>query len=118
MDNNSGIQVRFADAGDKRPVGKLASAEIHFIAGAMEGFRLIGFTVWQKDGSSGRNVTFPSRQYVANGQRRTFDLLRPLHEDGAKQRLRDLILTAYDAHAGGGNASAPQNAEFPDLPRP
>ena len=117
MENDSGIQVRFADAADNNASGKLASAEIHFTSGGLAGLRLLGFTVWSQK-SGGRNVTFPARQYVQNGQRRSFDLLRPLQDDGSKRRLQDLILAAYDAHGGGGNASAPQNAEFPDLPRP
>jgi hypothetical protein len=43
-------------------------------------------------------VTFPARQYSVNGERRSFALLRPLVDGSAQDRLRDLILEAYDAH--------------------
>jgi hypothetical protein len=60
------------------PQGKLADAEVIFRAasGPLNGLRLIGFAVRERrDG--GRNVTFPARQYSANGERRSFALLRP-----------------------------------------
>ena len=47
---------------------------------------------------TGRNVTFPARQYSVNGERRSFALLRPLVDAGAQDRLRDAILRAYDEH--------------------
>src|SRR5262249_31804568 len=50
------------------PPGKLADAELHFTDGALEGLKLIGFSIWERRGSrGGRNVTFPARQYVLNG---------------------------------------------------
>ena len=61
------------------PPGKLADAELHFTDGALEGLKLIGFSIWERRGSGGgRNVTFPARQYVVNGDRRSFALLRPI----------------------------------------
>ena len=42
------------------------------------GLKLIGFAVWERRSGSGRNVTFPARQYVVNGDRRSFALLRPV----------------------------------------
>ena len=114
--NNSGIQVRFTNRNDKAPAGKLASAEIQFATGALEGLKLVGFTVWQQD-SGGRNVTFPARQYVVNGQRRSFALLRPVGDDGSHNRLRDLILSEFAAHQAA-SRPAPSEDEFPDLPRP
>jgi len=44
---------------------------------------------------SGRNVTFPARQYVVNGDRRSYALLRPIADTGAQTRIRDLVLEAY-----------------------
>jgi hypothetical protein len=41
---------------------------------------LIGFAAWERRGGSGRNITFPARQYSVNGERRSFALLRPLAE--------------------------------------
>ena len=76
------------------PPSKLADAELHFTAGPLQGLKLIGFAVWERRGSSGRNVTFPARQYSINGERRSFALLRPLGDVAAQDRVRDLILNA------------------------
>jgi hypothetical protein len=80
------------------PPGKLADAELHFTEGPLEGLKLIGFAVWERRGGTGRNVTFPARQYSVNGERRSFSLLRPLSDAAAQDRVRDLILEAYAAY--------------------
>src|SRR5512132_980350 len=77
------------------PPGKLADAELHFTEGPLDGLKLIGFTVWERRGGGGRNVTFPARQYTVNGDRRSFALLRPIVETTAQNKLRELILGAY-----------------------
>ena len=77
------------------PPGKLADAELHFTDGALEGLKLIGFAVWERRSGSGRNVTFPARQYVVNGDRRSFALLRPVADAAAQERVRELVLQAY-----------------------
>jgi len=77
------------------PVGKLADAELHFTGGPLEGLKLIGFGIWERRGGSGRNVTFPARQYSMNGERRTFTLLRPIADTAAQERIRELVLEAY-----------------------
>ena len=77
------------------PPGKLADAELHFTDGALEGLKLIGFCVWERKTGSGRNVTFPARQYSVNGERRSFALLRPIVDISAQERIRDLVLQAY-----------------------
>jgi hypothetical protein len=77
------------------PQGKLADAELHFSEGALEGLKLIGFSIWERKGGNGRNVTFPARQYNVNGERRSFALLRPIVDTTAQGRLRDLVLDAY-----------------------
>lgn len=79
------------------PAGKLADAELHFTEGALEGLKLIGFAIWERRAGGGRNVTFPSRQYSVNGERRSFALLRPVEDYEASERLRNLILDAYAA---------------------
>ena len=76
------------------PPGKLADAELHFTEGPLEGLKLIGFAVWERRSGSGRNVTFPARQYVVNGDRRSFALLRPVagrepRTQGVARRLCD-----------------------------
>src|SRR5213075_97680 len=81
------------------PPGKLADAELHFTEGALEGLKLIGFAIWERrGGGSGRNVTFPARQYSVNGERRSFALLRPIVDATAQNRIRELILEAYAAY--------------------
>ena len=79
------------------PVGKLADAELHFTDGPLAGLKLIGFSCWERRGG-GRNVTFPSRQYSVNGERRSFALLRPVADATAQDRVRDLIVAAYDQY--------------------
>ena len=80
------------------PPGKLADAELHFTDGALEGLKLIGFAIWERRSGGGRNVTFPARQYVVNGDRRSFALLRPITDTHAQERVRDLVLQAYAEH--------------------
>ena len=80
------------------PPGKLADAELHFTEGVLDGLKLIGFAVWERRSGSGRNVTFPARQYSVNGERRSFALLRPIADPSAQERIRDLVLQAYAAN--------------------
>ncbi len=87
------IKITPNDKGN--PPGKLADAEVHFSDGAMEGLKLIGFSIWERRGGNGRNVTFPARQYSVNGERRSFALLRPIVDVTAQNKLRELILEAY-----------------------
>ena len=84
------------------PPGKLADAEVHFVQGPLEGLKLVGFAVWERKSGTGRNVTFPARQYSVNGERRSFALLRPIGDATSQDRIRDLILQAcreYEAEA-------------------
>jgi hypothetical protein len=86
------------------PGGKLADAEVLFLAGDMAGLRLIGFTLWApRAGGNGRvNVTFPARTYSVNGERRSFALLRPQDVPtgvaSPQEVLCDRIRDAYEAH--------------------
>jgi hypothetical protein len=57
--------------------------------------KLVGFAVWERRSGSGRNATFPSRQYTVGGERRSFALLRPVVDAGSQERVRDLVLQAY-----------------------
>jgi hypothetical protein len=77
------------------PPGKLADAELHFTDGVLGGLRLVGFAIWQRRNGGSRSVTLPGRQYVVNGERRTFALLRPIGDIAAQQGIRDLVLRAY-----------------------
>jgi hypothetical protein len=78
------------------PPGKLADAELHFTGGELDGLKLIGFSIWERRGGGGRNVTFPARQYAVNGERRSFALLRPITDVGSQERVRELVLEAFD----------------------
>jgi hypothetical protein len=91
------IKIVANDRGN--PPGKLADAELHFTDGPLEGLKLIGFAVWERKTGTGKNVTFPARQYSVNGERRSFALLRPAVDSTAQNRLRDLILEAYEHFA-------------------
>ena len=101
------IKITPNDKGN--PVGKLADAELHFTDGALEGLKLIGFSVWERRSGGGRNVTFPARQYAVNGERRSFALLRPIADTSAQERIRELVLQAYSeceqTHAAADNVA-------------
>ena len=87
------IKITPNDKGN--PPGKLAEAELHFLDGPLDGLKLIGFSVWERRGGSGRNVTFPARSYAINGERRSYSLLRPITDVTAQNKLRELILDAF-----------------------
>ena len=91
--------VRITQSDKNNPPGKLADAELHFTEGVLDGLKLIGFSIWERRTGTGRNVTFPARQYTVGGERRSFALLRPTNGDaGAQERLRELILQAFAEH--------------------
>jgi hypothetical protein len=94
------VSVRIIPNEKGNPPGKLADAEVIFEAeaGPLSGMKLIGFAIWERRSGTGRNVTFPARQYSVNGERRSFALLRPMNGDASEQEaVRDLILEAYNA---------------------
>jgi hypothetical protein len=96
--------IRFVQALEYRSIGRLAEAELVFETGPLEGLKLVGFQVWES--RTRRTVTFPARQYSANGERRSFALLRPDTDPSRQDYLRDVILEAYatyekEAAAGG-----------------
>ena len=80
------------------PPGKLADAELNFIDGELDGLKLIGFSIWERRGGGGRNVTFPARQYAVNGERRSFALLRPIADVTAQNKVRELVLEAFNEY--------------------
>ena len=87
------IKITPNDKGN--PPGKLADVELRFTDGPLEGLKLIGFSIWERRGGAGRNVTFPARQYSINGERRSFALLRPIVDVAAQERIRTAILDAF-----------------------
>jgi hypothetical protein len=90
------IKITPNDKGN--PPGKLAEAELHFSEGPLDGLKLIGFSVWERRGGGGRNVTFPARSYAVNGERRSFALLRPIVDATSQEKLRQLILGAFQEY--------------------
>ena len=89
------FSIKFTPNDKGNPPGKLAEAELHFSDGPLAGLKLIGFGVWERRGGTGRNVTFPSRSYAVNGERRSFALLRPVADITAQESIRQAILDAY-----------------------
>jgi hypothetical protein len=91
------MTVKFFPNDTGNPPGKLADGELHFSGGPLDGLKLLGFAVWERK-TGGHSVTFPSRQYSVNGERRSFSLLRPIVDGSGQDRLRQLILEAYKEH--------------------
>jgi hypothetical protein len=89
------MRIHIIENNKGNPPGKLADAELHFTEGPLAGLKLVGFSVWERRGGAGYNVTFPARIYSVNGERRSFVLLRPRTDTGAQDAIRDLILDAY-----------------------
>ncbi len=89
------MQVKITPNDKGSPAGKLADAELHFDDGPLAGLKLLGFAVWERRSGTGRNVTFPARQYSVNGERRSYALLRPLADGKSQDHVRDLVLSEY-----------------------
>ena len=98
------MTIKIAPNDKGTPPGKVAEAELHFTDGPLEGLRLVVFAIWERRGAGAGagagdyNVTFPARQYTVNGDRRTFALLRPIGDTTAQNRVRELILQAYQEY--------------------
>jgi hypothetical protein len=94
--NPDTIIVKITPNDRGNPAGKLADAELHFGGESpLAGLKLIGFSIWERRGGNGRNVTFPARLYSINGERRSFALLRPVVDTTAQNAVRERILEAY-----------------------
>lgn len=90
------VRIIVNDAGN--PPGRLADAELHFTSGPLEGLKLVGFGIWQREPGAKPHVTLPSRRYTAEGALRSFALLRPVSDRGTSDRVRDMLLEAYAEH--------------------
>ena len=94
--NADTVTVKITPNDRGNPAGKLADAELHFGgASPLAGLKLIGFSIWERRGGNGRNVTFPARSYAVNGERRSFALLRPIVDTTAQNAVREAILEAF-----------------------
>ena len=90
------VTVKIAVNDRGTPPSKLADAELHFAGGDLDGLKLIGFAIWKRRG--GLAVSFPGRPYRVGDERRSFALLRPTAGANAPERIRDLVLDAYDRY--------------------
>lgn len=78
------------------PADKLADAEVHFTRGQLAGLKLVGFGIWRSDPDRDVHVSFPGRAYSVNGERRSFQLLRPRTDDEEpRNALVERIREAY-----------------------
>jgi hypothetical protein len=102
------IVVKITPNDRGNPPSKLADAELHFAGGELDGLKLIGFSVWEARGGKGHSVSFPDRQYRIGDERRTFALLRPIADVSAQERVRDLVLEAYNKFAGHADSESPR----------
>jgi len=100
------IEIKILRNEHGRPAGKLADAEIHFIAGELAGLKLVGFTVWEGREGKRSRVTFPGRPLIVHGDKRNFELLRAIGNPGVLDRVRDLVLHAYEQQATEGEHAA------------
>src|SRR5262249_19807956 len=92
------VTIKITPNDKANPPGKLADAELHFSEGLLNGLKRIGFSIWERRGGNGRNVTFPARAYAVNGERRSFALLRPVADSTAQSPLREKILEAFQEY--------------------
>jgi hypothetical protein len=84
------VTIRITPNDRGNPPGTLADVELLFVGESLfAGLKLMGFSIWERRGGNGRNVTFPARQYSVNGERRRFALLRPVTDAMAQDAVRD-----------------------------
>ena len=90
------IEVKILRNEQSKPAGLLADAEIHFLEGELAGLKLVGFAIWERRDGTGRRVTFPGRPLIVHGDKRSFELLRATGNPSVLNRVRDLVLKAYE----------------------
>ena len=93
------MRVQFVER-ENSPERLVSEAEIHFDEGALEGMRLVGFSLWRSPEGE-LYVTFPSRAFGSGSERRFFDYLRSTDGtlDGVK-RVKAWILDEYRRTVG------------------
>jgi len=100
------IEVKILRKEQSKPAGLLADAEIHFLDGELAGLKLVGFAIWERRDGNGRRVTFPGRPLIVHGDKRSFELLRAIGNPNVLDRVRDLVLKAYEQRATEGEHAA------------
>ena len=81
------------------PERLVCEAEVVFEAeaGPLAGMKLVGFSLW-RSAEGEVFVSVPARPYDAGGERRFFDLLRPIEGQAASaKRLKAWILDQHQA---------------------
>lgn len=74
------------------------SSSVSSMTTLLEGLKLVGFSVWERQAGPGRNVTFPA---AVRGERQAQIVRTPAADrrrDGAEQD-RELILKAFQEYA-------------------
>ena len=67
----------------------------------------MGFSIWARRDANASGVTFPARQFFFHGDKRNFALLRGIRNQNAQDRVRDLVLRAYEQQAHNSVQAAP-----------
>ena len=93
------MRIKIVPRDSGGPAGKLADAELEFDDGPLAGLKLVGFGVWQSHAGGDPHVIVPTRTYIVNGERRSFTLLRPIHDSAHVDDVKALILQAYQEHS-------------------
>lgn len=93
------IEVKILRNEQSKPAGLLADAEIHFLEGELAGLKLVGFAIWERRDGNGRRVTFPGRPLIVHGDKRSFELLRAIGNPNVLDRVRELVLRAFEQQA-------------------
>src|SRR5205085_9131585 len=89
------MRVQFVER-QNGPERLLCEGEIVFEQeGPLAGMKFVGFSVWR--GQEGEMfVTFPARSFGISGERRFFDMLRPVEAGSSEpRRVKDWILDEY-----------------------
>ncbi|MBN2369237.1 MAG: hypothetical protein JXO72_01990 [Vicinamibacteria bacterium] len=92
------MHVEFVER-NNGPERLVCEAEIVFDeSGPLGGMKLVGFSLW-KGAERQVSVTFPARAFGAGGERRFFDLLRPVQGTAPDlvRRVKSWIIEEYQA---------------------
>jgi DNA-binding cell septation regulator SpoVG len=119
------IRVAFSES-KSGPEALLGEAELVFEGeefGALDGMKLVGFSIWRGRDGNGSYVTFPSRAFGTGSERRFFDYLRPasgpFNRDSGKA-VKEAILRAYKKRNPGADPEvtkrAPKRTDDEDVP--
>ena len=112
VDTGDGIIVVVTPNITGTPPGKLSEIELRFSSGPFKGLCWVGLAVWQSREQANRlNVTVPTRQFMAGGEKRKYNLLRIDHAQAEGEpnevyyaplnALQRRVIKAYESAANG-----------------